>query len=146
MACPGYHYHRKAFLAYKRRTETKKKRREKDRGDEGKTQGERDDHSTNSPLLPESSFFFFSFSFFPSADQRTHQPLYLSISFYPFIFKSKPATSGFPGFFEISVTEPPSLQQLFPLINNPPSSAHHLSPIRRATIKGNHCTLRRTNS
>jgi hypothetical protein len=57
-----------------------KREGEKDRGDEGKTQGERDDHSTNSPFSP-SQAFFLSFSFFPSADQRTHQPLYLSISF-----------------------------------------------------------------
>jgi hypothetical protein len=146
MACPGYHYHRKAFLAYKRRTETKKKGRRKTEGTKEKHRERETTTAPTVPFSPSPAFFFFSFSFFPSADQRTHQPLYLFISFYPFIFKSKPATSGFPGFFEISVTEPPSLQQLFPLINNPPSSAHHLSPIRRATIKGNHCTLRRTNS
>jgi hypothetical protein len=141
MACPGYHYHRKAFLAYKRRTETKKKKREKDRGDEGKTQGERDDHSTNSPLLPESSFFFFSFSFFPSADQRTHQPLYLSISFYPFIFKSKPATSGFPGFFEDFGHRTPKPPTAFPSHQQPTIFPHATTLLPQLIIFLPHAAL-----
>jgi hypothetical protein len=79
MACPGYHYHRKAFLAYKRRTETKKKGGRKR---EGKKK-HRERETTTAPTVPSPrvQFFFLSFSFFPSADQRTHQPLYLSISF-----------------------------------------------------------------
>jgi hypothetical protein len=81
MACPGYHYHRKAFLAYKRgrKTEDEKTGRKKDTGDEGKHR-ERD--PTTAPTVPSPRVQPFPFVFFfPSVDQRTHQPLYLSISF-----------------------------------------------------------------
>jgi hypothetical protein len=112
MACPGYHYHRKAFLAYKRGRKTEERKKEKkERGK--KTQGTKENTGRETrpqhqqSLLPESSFFFPFVFFFPSADQRTHQPLCLSIFFFhPFIFKSKPATSGFPGFWRFRSQNP----------------------------------------
>ena len=81
----------------KQRKEGSKKEREKDTGDEGKTEGERPDHSTNSPFSPSPAFSLRS----PSSPQPTKEhtsPSAFPSLFHPFIFKSKPATSGFPGF------------------------------------------------
>ena len=116
-----------------------------------KTQGtkekQRERDPTTAPTVPSPLVQLFPFVLLLplSRPKNTPAPLPFHLLFIPSSssLSQPPATSLV---LEISVTEPPSLQQLFPLINNPPSSAHHPSPTRRATIEGNHCTLRRTNS
>ena len=121
MACPGYHYHRKAFLAYKRGRKTDEKRGgERQRGRRKNTGRERRPQHQQS-LLPESSFFPFVFLLPLSRPKNTPAPLPFHLFFIPSSSSlSQPPAASL--VLEISVTEPPSLQQTFPLINSPPFS------------------------
>ena len=103
-------------------------RRRKKRGGR-KTEGTKEKHrereTTTAPTVPFSpSPAFFSFRF-PSSPQPTKEhtsPSTFPSLFHPFIFKSKPATSGFPGFGDFGHRTPkpptafPSHQQptIFP--------------------------------
>jgi len=98
----------------------RKKRRRKTQGTK-KTQGERPDHSTNSPFSP-SPAFSLRFSSSPQPTKEHTSPSAFPSLFHPFIFKSKPATSGFPVFGDFGHRTPkpptafPSHQQptIFP--------------------------------
>ena len=125
----------------KQRSGTKKKGGEKDTGDEKKHK-ERD--PTTAPTVPSPRVQLFPFVFLLPLSRPKNTPA--PLPFHLFFIPSSSSLSQPPAaslVLEISVTEPPSLQQPFPLINSPPfslhhhppSSAHHLSPTRRATIE-----------
>jgi len=121
MACPGYHYHRKAFLAYKRGRKTEewdeKKRGRKTQGT--KKHKERD--PTTAPTVPSPRVQLFPFVFLLPLSRPKNTPA--PLPFHLFFIPSSSSLSQPPAvslFLEISVTEPPSLQQPFPLINSPP--------------------------
>ena len=114
------------------------KQRTKKQG-EKKTQGTKENTGRETrpqhqqSLLPESSLFP-SFSSSPQPTKEHTSPSAFPSLFHPLIFKSKPATSGFPGFGDFGHRTPkpptafPSHQQptIFPL--SQPTSPSHQQP------------------
>ena len=105
----------------KQRSGTEKKRGRKT---EGTKEKHRERETTTAPTIPSPRVQLFSFRF-PSSPQPTKEhtsPSTFPSLFHPFIFKSEPATSGFPGFGDFGHRTPkpptafPSHQQptIFP--------------------------------
>jgi len=100
----------------------RRKKREGEREREKKNTGRERRPQHQQSLLPESSFFSFRFPSSPQPTKEHTSPSTFPSLFHPFIFKSKPATSGFPGFGDFGHRTPkpptafPSHQQptIFP--------------------------------